>query len=82
MMSLSLLAGRTVYVGFYFDSLVYLQVGALVFPPKKLFSKNEKVASERRSQLEVNISSSFRKDIKVNLGDHHFKYYELETCNQ
>ena len=39
-----------------------------MFPPKKLFSKNEKVASERRSKLEVNIFSSFRKDIKVNLG--------------
>ncbi|KAK3596008.1 hypothetical protein CHS0354_032527 [Potamilus streckersoni] len=30
----------------------YPEVGSLVFPPKKLFSKTEKVASERQKQLE------------------------------
>lgn len=33
------------------------QIGALVFPPKKFFSKNEKVAAERRTQLQFYLHS-------------------------
>ncbi|XP_045187061.2 kinesin-like protein KIF16B isoform X2 [Mercenaria mercenaria] len=33
------------------------EINALVFPPKKLFSKTEKVAAERRSQLEFYVNS-------------------------
>lgn len=33
--------------------LVWFQVGALAFPPKKLFSRSEKVVSDRQKSLEV-----------------------------
>ena len=34
-------------------TLLYFQINTLVFPPKKFFSKTEKVAMERQRQLEV-----------------------------
>jgi len=34
-------------------TFLLLQINTLVFPPKKLFGKTEKVAAERRGQLEV-----------------------------
>ncbi|XP_014781484.1 kinesin-like protein KIF16B isoform X1 [Octopus bimaculoides] len=35
----------------------YAEVGSLIFPPKKLFSRSEKVVSERRYQLEFYLRS-------------------------
>jgi len=56
-----LLFGQFVYCGMLllnfstFDLFTFLllQINTLVFPPKKLFGKTEKVAAESRGQLAV-----------------------------